>query len=679
MRSEIPEEFHDVQITEIGSRTTEEKLQQMQQWTVFTDGSTKLKTGECGWGAVIATNMTPLHITNCIVMGGAVGVVNNYAAELMAILAVCEKASFGKKIDVFTDSKSSIESVRNFSNLTVRKQTRQPCRPILQKIQKAIYEKRLKSKFEHVKSHQPITNWKFHGNDIADRIAKIASVHNKTKALWPDFASGETFVSMKILESGEPLINDPRKEIAEILRNIRIKEWEDSSQGVDVRRNIEIFKKWKKETSGTELEDFGLIFWTRLFPTVTNIKKIASKENLWPVSCTFCQSDCVDDDQHMLRCPSTWNWWKDCFQKIEHFLTENPQEIKQPLRQQMAKVRKIHIESNEHKQMPENNMNNMENLQNSLHISSLWSEYYKDCKIKNVRVEKCTENEICLPLTKQSIRNLKNESAIILDPKFASKSITKFEKEIVHALKKKDPFRLVFIQHKSFEIPDILLKYCAVITDTADFNWIMLTNPSSLVLDPTDWYEVRKTINDFSKKYFKQEINPVDLFQPKVPFPDRNRKKLKQCDDYQETLPIVIELLPSLNPLRTISTKKEFSTVFANPSEQNDYNIMFATDLFNGTVFYDKNLEAILSGLLHPKALKFVKKETRKTTQIIIKKRFKWFGKLKKQLTNTNMEKTWNLIMGETGLNLSEYSANHKQLILPKLEKPEAVFRCKLH
>ena len=84
--------FKDVQISEPFNAETLTHLKQMRSWTVFTDGSTKIPTANCGWGAIIVIKLSQFRINSCIAFGGPVGVVNNYAAELMAILAVCELA-----------------------------------------------------------------------------------------------------------------------------------------------------------------------------------------------------------------------------------------------------------------------------------------------------------------------------------------------------------------------------------------------------------------------------------------------------------------------------------------------------------------------------------------------------------------------------------------------------------
>ena len=130
--------------------------------------------------------MTRFKIQSCIAFGGTVRVVNNYPAELMAILAVCELASFGVQISFYTDILLSINAISNFESLTTRKQIRQPARPILRAITSSIKNKRLQVRFEHVKSHQPVTDWKTHGNDIVDRIAKIAGTHNQKLSCHPD-------------------------------------------------------------------------------------------------------------------------------------------------------------------------------------------------------------------------------------------------------------------------------------------------------------------------------------------------------------------------------------------------------------------------------------------------------------------------------------------------------------
>ena len=88
---------------------------------------------------------------------------------------------------------------------------------------------------------------------------------------------------MKKLETNQILINDPRKEIANIFKEKETISWKESSQGLVVRPNsaLEMLNKWKKETLGSAMESFGLILWTQLFPTTVNFKKIASKKHLW--------------------------------------------------------------------------------------------------------------------------------------------------------------------------------------------------------------------------------------------------------------------------------------------------------------------------------------------------------------------------------------------------------------
>ena len=318
------------------------------------------------------------------------------------------------------------------------------------------YTKKLYIQFEHVKSHQPITNWQRHGNDIADRIAKISSAYNQNPNFWANLEMGEPYVCMKKIETNEVLVNDPRRQIAEILRQKQIQNWQDSSQGIDIRSGLEKLQKWKRETKGTEIEDFGLIFWTRLFPTAINIRKIASKQQIWPVSCVF------------------WN----------------------------ARSRF---------EVP-----NIKILAEKLQISSMWTVNWTEIEdgIPNVRTEKAFAQMKQLnvkQLTSQLIRDLKNESAIITGPQSAEYLVRKFQKEIEYTLQKRDTFRLVFLCEQQFEVPQNLIKYSAKIAESMNYKWTILTNPCSLTLDQTDWYQVRCEMQSYTMKKVNQPLKPEYL------------------------------------------------------------------------------------------------------------------------------------------------------------------------
>ena len=120
-----------------------------------------------------------------------------------------------------------------------------------------IFGKRLQIALHHVKSHQEILEWKGHGNDIADSLAKIASSYNHNTILWPSLEQGENFICMRKIETNELCINDPRKEIAKLLSEKEMKTWEESSQGITARNSVQPLVKWKRETKGRLWTDFA--------------------------------------------------------------------------------------------------------------------------------------------------------------------------------------------------------------------------------------------------------------------------------------------------------------------------------------------------------------------------------------------------------------------------------------
>ena len=80
-------------------------------------------------------------------------------------------------------------------------------------------------------------------------------------------------------------------------------------------------------------------------------------------------------------------------------------------------------------------------------------------------------------------------------------------------------------------------------------------------------------------------------------------------------------------------------------------------------MFYPEELESNLMNLISAKALDFIKQETRKATKIIIKKRFKWMNKIKKEISKTSLENMWEFTMGNTALKIDEYIPKKKELI----------------
>ena len=651
--------FNDVKVSEPYTSETLLYLQQRHSWTVFTDGSTKIEVGNCGWGAAIVTEMTKFKILSCIAFGGTVGIVNNYPAELMAILAVCELASFGTKISFYTDSLSAIDAISNFESLTTRKQTRQPARPILRAITSTIKNKQLQIRFEHVKSHQSVTDWKTHGNDIADRTAKIASTHNQKLSCHPNIEMGESFVCMKKIDTNEILINDPRKEIANIFKEKEITSWKDSSQGLVIRPKLglEMLNKWKKETFGTAMESFGLILWTQLFPTTVNFKKIASKKHLWPVSCPFCHTDCVDNDDHFLKCPSTLNVWENCFRNIQKYFEDFPDQMNENMTKLRKKIENISQNRNESDEKAnETKFLPLENLAKILNVSSVWTLAWTEFKYPFLKTRtQILPSERQKPnlklLTKEFVNNLKNESAIILEPRTAHTLIVEYQREIENVLKKRNPFRLVFAHSNKFKLPQNLKKYSAVIFQSIDTSWTVLANPFSLVLDPTDWYQVRQGIIAYNSSKSGQKTSPENEFQPKIPFPTRERSKHKES---KIQIPNVVKIIPGIHPFKNVMEQSHFGLLAENLDEQEIFQTLLESDFLSEGILFPKKIEFALHLLMTNKAVKFIKQEIRNVVQIIIKKRFKWFDKTKPVLEFKYLQNIWTKTMN-TNLDLKQY------------------------
>ena len=170
--------------------------------------------------------------------------------------------------------------------------------------------------------------------------------------------------------------------------------------------------------------------------------------------------------------------------------------ILKTLLEKLANTESEHLEEPQ-KQHKHKQLLSIESLASKTQISSIWdlksSKYTGENTLclriyqENVRPE--STNNKTPKLTDKFIKNLKNESAIIVNPTASHKIIQRFSQAMLYALQKREPFRLVFLRHKDFQIPENLSTYKA---DIADFYWTILTNPFSLVLDPTDWYQVRR-------------------------------------------------------------------------------------------------------------------------------------------------------------------------------------------
>lgn len=605
--------------------------------------------------------MTISRIESCVAFGGPVGVVNNYAAELMAILAVCEIAPLGTNIQIITDSLPSIQAISKFSSLTKRKQIRQPARPILNALNETVKNRHLSLRLEHIKSHQSVSDWKTHGNDIADRVAKLASHCNKNRYLSVNLEMGEGFVCMKRIDNDEPLINDPRREIAEILKQKEIVLWQDSSQGLTIRstKGLEMLRKWKKETIGTDMESLGLILWTQLFPTSLNFKKISPKNQLWPVSCTFCHSNCIDNDQHLLNCPASTYVWEKCFQKIQTYFERNPKESSDIMKKMLHKLQNSPQIKNERKPPSPENIQ-LEKLAKSINVSSVWTLAWTELKpevlMRRSKISLCkSENTKDERLTKELIKNLKNESAIIIEPRTSHNLISEYHREIEKALKKRDPFRLVFLHSRKYQLPSNLHKFSAVIAQSLEFTWTILVNPHSLVLDPTNWYNVEQEISAYHLLRTGQKVLHNSILRPKIPFPNRKRTRNKNANP---KIPDVIKLLPNLNPFKNDSRK--FLEVLNDSFEQQEItNTLLKIDFISEGIFFSKETETTLNQLMTIHALKFIKSQVIDAIRTVIMIRFKNLEKTKSVLEFGNIRKMWiNTI--NTNLDLEEYRCNKK-------------------
>ena len=457
---------------------------------------------------------------------------------------------------------------------------------------------------------------------------------------------------MKKVETGEILINDPCKEIAQIFKQKEIISWKESSQGLVIRSDFgfDKLKKWKKETFGTTKESLGLILWTQLFPTALNFKKIASKNHLWPVSCTFCHTDCIDNDDHFLKCPSTLKVWENCFRNIQKFFDRFPDQKNQTMENMIKKLENLSENSNQ--QAEEVELVTLEKLATVLHVSSIWTLAWTEVKSTSLK----TRTKILPPgkqnpnlelLTKDFVNNLKNESAII-KPRTAQTLISEYQREIENLLKKRNPFRLVFAHNNNFKIPHSLQKYSTVIFSSIDVSWTILANPFSLVLDPTDWYKVRRCIIAFKSD---TKVPLKDDFKPKIPFPTRERSKAKES---KIEIPNVVKLMPSIHPFKNVVKRSHFSLLTENSEEEEIIQNLLDSDFLSDGIFFPGKIEIALNQLMTFRAVQFIKQEVRDTIQIIIKKRFKWFEKTKPALELKNLQNIWTKTMN-TDLDLKQY------------------------
>ena len=177
----------------------------------------------------------------------------------------------------------------------------------------------------------------------------------------------------------------------------------------------------------------------------------------------------------------------------------------------------------------------LEKLAKVLNVSSVWTLAWTEFKSSTLETRtkilpSNKKNTHLQVITKDFVNNLKNESAVITESRTAHTIISEYQKEIESLLKRKNPFRLVFAHDNKFNIPHNLRKYSTVIFQSIEASWTILANPFSLVLDPTDWYQVKKGIIEFNSCRFGQKVHPKNYFEPKVAFPKRERSKCKDLE-----------------------------------------------------------------------------------------------------------------------------------------------------
>ena len=252
-------------------------------------------------------------------------------------------------------------------------------------------------------------------------------------------------------------------------------------------------------------------------------------------------------------------------------------------------------------------------------------------------------------LTKDFVNNLKNESAVITEPRTAHTLISEYQREIENLLKRRNPFRLVFAHYNKFDLPHNLQKYSTVIFQSIDVSWTILANPFSLVLDPTDWYQVRKGIISYNSFRYDKKVSPENEFEPKVPFPERERSK---CKDSKIKIPDVIKILPCIHPFQN---DENFGLLTENMQEEEIFRILLKSDFLSEGIFFPKTTESALNELMTNRAVQFIKQEIRNALQIIINKRFKWFEKTKPLLQLKNLHNIWTRTMNKD-LDLRQYN-----------------------
>jgi len=252
----------------------------------FTDGSTKQNNYVSGIGIFIVQLDLNIHIS--IDTNG-----NNYFAEIMAITicAVAANSANIDKVEILTDSKSSLESICKFKS--DRNWTRTPLRGWVALLSQNLSEK---IKLIYVPSHVGVTDLNSFGNNRADALAKLTKVNRYIPFGLPDFCGAYIYINNVIQTSGikndakkctinirKPLLNKYKQQTLTIIKAKHSDKIKDKIYKYCMENNEKLWSFWILAT----------LRWLIPAPFVT---------------CNYCFSNEKFNTYHLNQCPILKNY-----------------------------------------------------------------------------------------------------------------------------------------------------------------------------------------------------------------------------------------------------------------------------------------------------------------------------------------------------------------------------------
>lgn len=222
---------------------------------------------------------------------------NNYIAEGLAIVSCLTIAPPLIPLVIHTDSMSSMQEIIGNSSKTERQRIRSKYRFLSRHLQEMLLRREAPVFFKHVKSHTARKEFRFVGNDIADRECNYA--RKSGEILEPNFLASECQYILKV--EGHLVIEDYRTYLKNYFSQKLIDDWtEKKHQGQHAKECHDMKSCLKGIPKKMKFSQLCVASLTRTVPTARILKHLNPK--IFSNYCPFCTSWVRDDEFHFYEC-----------------------------------------------------------------------------------------------------------------------------------------------------------------------------------------------------------------------------------------------------------------------------------------------------------------------------------------------------------------------------------------